>query len=108
MQVLVRHDDHIVGSDRLTELVTSSVEGGLERFADHIHSVEVHLADENGAKAAGDDIRCTVEVRMDGRPPVAVTHKAKDLPVAVDTAVDKLARMLDHQLGRIRDRIAGS
>ena len=106
MQVLVRHDDHIQGSERLIELVTAAVEGGLERFGEHITTVEVHLADENGPKIAGDDIRCTVEVRFEGHQPIAVTHKAKDLEVAVDEAVDKVSRMLDHQLGRIRDRAA--
>ncbi len=104
MQVQVRHDDTINGSDRLTEMVTASVEGALDRFAEHITTVEVHLADENGKKVGGDDIRCTVEVRFVGRKPIAVTHHASDLLVALDAAAEKMSRMLDHQLGRIRDQ----
>ncbi|CAN5695287.1 HPF/RaiA family ribosome-associated protein [soil metagenome] len=103
MQVHVRHDGTINGSDHLTEIVTASVEAALARFVEHITTVEVHLADENGKKVGGDDIRCTVEVRFEGRKPTAVTHHASDLIVAVDAAADKMARMLDHQLGRIRD-----
>lgn len=104
MQVLVRHDDNIQGSERLTEIVTAAVEGGLERFRHQVTSVEVHLADENGPKGGGDDIRCTVEVRVEGRPPVAVKHHATDLEVAVDAAVEKMVRMLDSQLGKLRDQ----
>ncbi|MDB4961247.1 MAG: ribosomal subunit interface protein [Myxococcales bacterium] len=103
MQVLVRHDDNIKGSDKLTEIVTTAVEGGLERFRERITSVEVHFADENGPKRGGDDIRCTVEVRVEGHGATAVKHHASDLEVALDAAVEKMARMLDHQLGRIRD-----
>lgn len=104
MQVLVRHDDTIQGSDRLTELTTAAVEGALERFAPNITTVEVHFADENGKKTGGDDIRCTIEVRFEGRKPTAVSHHAGDLTVALDVAAEKMARALDHQLGRIRDQ----
>jgi ribosomal subunit interface protein len=103
MKLLVRHDDNIKGSERLTELVTATVESGLDRFKEHITSVEVHLADENGPKRGGDDIRCTLQVHFEGRPATAVNHHASDLEVALDAAVEKMARMLDHQLGRIRD-----
>ncbi len=105
MQVHVHHDSTISGSERLTEMVTASVECALERYTEHITTVAVHLADENGKKVGGDDIRCTVEVRFEGRKPTAVTHHASDLLVAVDAAAEKMARTLDHQLGRIRDHI---
>ena len=105
MQVLVRHDDTIQGSERLTELTTAAVESALGRFAENITTVEVHFADENGKKIGGDDIRCSIEVRFEGRKPTAVSHHASDLVVALDTAAEKMARMLDHQLGRIRDQM---
>ncbi len=104
MQIQVRHDDHINGGERLNERVEASVEGALVRFRDQITTVEVHLADENGAKTGGDDIRCTIEVRVEGRKPTAVTHHASDLDVALDMAAEKMARMLEHQLGRVRDQ----
>lgn len=108
MQVIVRHDDTIQGSERLTELTTAGIEAALSRFAEHITTVEVHYADENGKKTGGDDIRCSIEVRWEGRKPVAVSHHASDLPVALDTAAEKMARMLDHQLGRMRDQQASA
>jgi len=106
MQVQVRHDDTVRGSERLIELTTATIESALAAFAENITTVEVHFADENGPRAGADDIRCSIEVRFGGRKPVGVTHHASDLEVALDVAADKMARMLDHQLGRIRDQIA--
>lgn len=104
MQVQIRHDDNIQGGEQLNTIITAAVEGGLDRFRDQITTVEVHLADENGPKSGGDDIRCTVEVRVEGRSPVAVKHHASELEVAVEAAVEKMARMLDSQLGKQRER----
>jgi hypothetical protein len=106
MQVLVRHDDTIKGGERLIALATAAVERSLARFAEHITTVEVHFADENGRKNAGDDIRCTIEARFEGRKPTAVSHHATDLEVALAAAAEKMARALDHQLGRIREQLA--
>jgi ribosome-associated translation inhibitor RaiA len=102
MQVLVRHDNTIKGGERLIEVATAAVERELERFAENITTVEVHFADENSTKTGGDDIRCTIEVRVEGRNPTAVHHHASDLEVALEAAAEKMARALDHQLGRIR------
>lgn len=103
MQVLVRHDDTIQGGEHLIRIVTAAVEGGLHRFVDRITTVEVHLADENGHKTGGDDIRATVEVHLAGRPPLVVKHHAEQLVIALEAAVDKMARMLDSQLDKLRN-----
>ncbi len=104
MRVLVRHDDTIRGSERLTELTTATVEGVLAPYSNHITTIEVHFADENGKKAGGDDIRCSIEVRVVGRKPFGVTHHASDLEVALEVAAEKVARALEHQLGRVHDQ----
>ncbi len=108
MQVLVRHDDTIQGSERLTEQVEAAIEAALARFGEAITTVEVHFADENGKKKGGDDIRCSIEARFTGRKPIGVTHHASDLLVALDAAAEKMAAVLDHQLGRIRDQLIAS
>lgn len=105
MQVQVRHDDTIRGNERLTELTTATLESGLATFLENITTVEVHYADENGKAPGIDDIRCTIEVRFKGKKPVAVTHHASDLEVALSAATDKMARLLEHQLGRVRDQL---
>jgi ribosome-associated translation inhibitor RaiA len=108
MQVLVRHDDTIYGSERLTAQVEASIEAALGRYRDQITTIEVHFADENGKKRGGDDIRCSIEARFAGKKPIAVTHHASDLLIALDTAAEKMASMLDHQLGRARDHLIPS
>jgi ribosome-associated translation inhibitor RaiA len=108
MQVLVHHDSTIEGSEKLTDMTSGTIQDVLSRFAGNITTVEVHYADENGRKSGGSDIRCTVEVRFEGKKPIAVTHHADDLPIALEAAAEKMARMLDHQLGRIRDEANGS
>jgi ribosome-associated translation inhibitor RaiA len=105
MQILVRHDGTIQGSERLTEMASATIESVLARFVENITTVEVHFADENGKKTGGDDIRCSIEVRFEGRKPIGVNHRASDLQVALEVAAEKMARMLDHQLGRIRDAL---
>jgi hypothetical protein len=102
MQILVRHDDTIQGSERLTAMTVATIENTLYRFANRITTIEVHYGDEDGKKSRGDDIRCCIEVRIAGNKPTAVTHRATDLPVALALAAEKAARMLDHHLGRLR------
>ena len=105
MQVQVRHDNTIQGNQQLTETTTATVEAVLSRYAEHITTVEVHYADENSRASNGGDIRCNIEVRFEGKKPIGVTHHAGDLLIALEGASEKVARMLDHQLGRIRDQI---
>jgi hypothetical protein len=49
------------------------------------------------------DKHCTLEARMAGHPPVAVSHDAAKVADAVHGALDKMTRKLDHTLGRVRD-----
>lgn len=105
MQIQVNTDRNIEGHEALTSRTQASVEAALSRFSDRITRVEVHLSDENSAqKGGGDDMRCVIEVRMDGQPPLAVTHKAATMDQAIDGAADKLERKLDSLVGRQRDQ----
>jgi ribosome-associated translation inhibitor RaiA len=80
------------------------VESALNRFSDHITRVEVHLSDENSEKKGGEhDMRCVMEARLEGRQPIAVTHQAATVDEAVDGAADKLTRLIESTLGRLRD-----
>jgi ribosome-associated translation inhibitor RaiA len=45
-----------------------------------------------------------MEARLEGHQPIAVTHEAETIDQAIDGAADKLKRLLDHTLGRLRDR----
>jgi ribosome-associated translation inhibitor RaiA len=65
----------------------------------------MHLGDENSsAKGGGNDKRCMIEARVDGRPPIAVTAQAPTLDEAMDGAADKIERSLASDFERLRDR----
>ena len=105
MLVRVNTDNNIVGSDKLSQDVEEIVTDVLGRFSDRLTRVEVHLADENSrAKSGQDDKRCTMEARVAGRQPVAVTEQAPTLMQAVTGAAEKLEKTLDRTLERLDDR----
>ncbi len=103
MKIQINTDVNINGTEALAAQVTATVEQALERFAEHITRVEVHLSDENGAKSGQRDQRCMLEARLEGRQPVAVTDHAATMEQAVHGAAHKLAHLLDSTLGRVHD-----
>jgi len=96
-------DRHITGNDALAAQAESIFQGALARFSDRITRVEIHLSDENGARAGSEDIRCVAEARLEGRQPIAVTDQATTVEAAMTGAADKLKRVVESTLGRLRD-----
>jgi len=103
MKIQVNTDVNIDGTEALAAWVSETVEHALQHFAEHVTRVEVHLSDENGGKSGQQDQRCMLEARLEGRQPLAVTEHAATLDQAVHGAAQKLARLLDSTLGRLRD-----
>lgn len=101
MKIQVNTDEHIEGREALTTLVGATVEHALHRFRDRVTRLEVHLSDQNGAKSGQRDKRCVMEARLEGRQPIAASDYAETLGQAVRGAADKLARLIDTQLGRV-------
>ncbi len=105
MQVLVSSNHSVTAGEDLIAMVESSVTDGLSRFGDRITRVEVHLADDNsGHKIGKTDKYCSMEAHVAGLGPVTVKDHAGSLDVAIEGAIDKLWRALDHQLGRLQER----
>jgi ribosome-associated translation inhibitor RaiA len=104
MKIQVSTDRNIQGDERLGEHVETVVNDTLARFADQITRVEAHLADVNGKKSADDDKRCTLEVRLRGRQPFAVSHHAGTVREAISGAVGKLERAIERELGKLGQR----
>jgi len=100
MQIQINTDHHIEGHEALAAWATGEVKSALSRFSASVTRVEVHLSDENGHKSGPDDKRCMVEARMPGRQPLAVTHSAQTLYLAVTGAAEKLSRLIDSTVGR--------
>lgn len=105
MQIQINTGRNIdVQAERIAEL-SSVVESALSRFSDQITRVEIHLSDENSDKKDGhEDMRCMLEARLKGSQPIAVTHQAENLDLAVNGAADKLVRLLESTIGRRREQ----
>jgi hypothetical protein len=100
MQVQVNHDNHVRLTGDTAERLSGVVEGALSKFADRITRVEMHLGDVNSGKG-GPDKRCMLEARMSHVQPIAVTHQAESLQLAIDGALEKLDHALSHALGKL-------
>lgn len=104
MQMQVNTDHNLAGDAAMAARVGAVVESALTRFSAHITRVEIHLRDENGNKSGSNDKRCVMEARLEAHQPVAVTHQAATVDEVVDGAADKLARLIESTLGRLRDQ----
>ena len=105
MKIQVNTDDNIQGSDALDAQVEDAVESSLRHFSDHITRVEVHLSDENSEKSGTRDKRCLMEVRLEGRQPVAVTHQAGTVNEAVNGAAKKMKASLNSIIGKLSSQM---
>jgi ribosome-associated translation inhibitor RaiA len=100
MQIQINTDHHIEGSEARDEWARNVVESSLGHLADSVTRVEVHFSLESAGKPGVGDMRCLVEARLNGRPPIAVTNDAEGLDAALNGAVHKLVRAMEHALGR--------
>jgi predicted component of type VI protein secretion system len=99
------HADNQVPSDNERDSrLEEQIRQRLARFEGRITDVEVHVSDVNGPRGGNADLRCTLEARVNGIPPVAVVEEGNDVDRAVIGAAKKAVRALDHQLGRLGDR----
>ncbi|HNP07490.1 MAG TPA: HPF/RaiA family ribosome-associated protein [Cyclobacteriaceae bacterium] len=103
MKIQLNTDKNITGDERLQSYLSSLIENELSRFSDHITRIEVYLADENGQKKGANDKRCTLEVRLEGRQPLAVTSHANSVEKAVNDALDKLRASIETIYDRVKD-----
>jgi ribosomal subunit interface protein len=107
MQIQINSDHHITGSPELAARVQALVRDTLDRYSDRITRVEVHLTDLNSIKAGSNDKRCLMEARVAGFGPISVNHEAESLHLAIDGAMGKLERAIEHKLGRIAMTASG-
>ena len=105
MQIQVNTDNHIKGSEKLSQHVNDVVGGALERFGAQITRVEVQLTDQNSsAKGGGDDKRCRLEARLAGMQPMSVTGEGSTVEQALAKAADKIEKALEKKLGKMEHR----
>jgi hypothetical protein len=104
MLIQVNTDNHIEGTAALSDWVRRDVEDSLGRFTPQLTRVEVYLSDSNGAKSGDNDKQCTLELRLAGLDPLAVTKNADTLETALDAALDAVTIMLDDRLEKLREK----
>lgn len=100
MQIDVRIDGNIDGTEGLSEHVKAIVENALSRFSDRVTFVEVRLSDVDGKKGGPNDKHCMMEVRLEGCQPTAVTDQASTFEKAIKGSAGKLKRSIESKLGR--------
>jgi len=103
MQVLVNHDHNINGGESLQSYVENLINDVLNNFKDQVTRVEVHVADENAHKGGDNDMRCTMEIRMRGLKPFAVSHRDKNIHAAIDGAADRATRSVRKTIEKRRE-----
>ena len=100
MNIEIRTDKNINSSERLIDYVRSELKNEFQRFSEKITHFEVHLSDINGDKGGEEDKRCMIEARPAGLKPVVINHKANDIDAAINGAIDKLKRAIEHTMSK--------
>lgn len=103
MTIQFNTDHNIKGGEALTSPLKEMIDQELTRYSDHITTLLVHLSDEDGNKDGGDDKRCLLEARLEGRKPIAVKSYADTHEQALAGAIDKLKSTLNTILGKLHD-----
>lgn len=104
MFIQIRTDNQIDGDAERDSRLEEQIRQRLARFESRITDVEVHVSDINGPRGGGADLRCTLEARVNGLPPLAVADNGGTVDQAILGAAKKAARALDTQFGKLTDR----
>jgi len=101
--ILINTDKQIPSDAERDARIEEQVRQRLARFENRITDVEIHVSDVNGPRGGNADLRATLEARVNGVPPVAVTDEGNTVDRAIIGAAKKAVRALDHQLGKLAD-----
>lgn len=104
MDVIVNTDHNITLPENAIETMESEVAASLAHFESHLTRVEVHLSDQSAGRSTGDDIRCRVEARPEGRQPELATDDASTVDDALRGALQKMQHVLESTFGRLDKR----
>ncbi|QAY78841.1 HPF/RaiA family ribosome-associated protein [Sphingosinicella sp. BN140058] len=104
MFIQIHADNQIPSDNDRDTRLEEQIRQRLARFEGRITDVEVHVSDVNGPRGGNADLRCSMEARINGIPPVAAIDEGADFDRAVIGAAKKVVRAIDHQLGKLGDR----
>ena len=103
MQIQVNTDHNVKGGDLLIQHVEGLLNDSLDSFKDEVTRVEVHISDENSHKGGDDDLRCTMEARLRGLQPIAVTYNDENIDLAISGAADRITRSVRKTIEKRRE-----
>ncbi len=101
MKIQLNTDKNIQGTEKLETFVSEKINRSLKRFAGKISRIEVHLSDQNAAKAGSDDMQCRIEARIKDLQPVTVTARSNTKEKALSDAIDKIKSALETAIGKL-------
>ena len=104
MFIQIHTDNQVDSSNGRDTNLEEQIRQRLARFEDRITDVQVHVSDINGPRGGAADLRATLEARVNGIQPVAVSDQGSTVDRAILGAAKKAVRALDHQLGKLNDR----
>ena len=107
MFIQIHADNQVESDSERNARLEEQIRQRMARFEDRITDVKVHVSDVNGPRGGDSDLRCTIEARVSGIPPVAAVDEGDSVDRCVIGAAKKVVRALDHQLGRLNDRRRG-
>ena len=82
---------------------SNEIKNELARFDEIVTRIEVHVSDENGNKSTPNDKKCVIEARVEKKKPIAVTATADSPEKAFFEALEKIQRVLDTTLDKIKE-----
>ena len=104
MLIQIHADNQVPSDSERDSRLEEQIRQRLARFEGRITDVEVHVSDVNGPRGGNADLRCSMEARVNGIPPIAAIDEGNTVDRAVIGAAKKVVRALDHQLGKLADR----
>ncbi len=104
MEFQFNTSNSITGDDDVRARIEAAVRTRLDRIADDLTRVELHLSDPDGRHRSAAGKRATLEARPRGRDPITVTHDARTVDLAAAGAADKLVRAYAREIGRTTTR----
>ena len=104
MFIQIHADNQVPSDSDRDSRLEDQIRQRLARFEGRITDVEVHVSDINGPRGGNADLRCSMEARINGIPPVAAIDQSDSVDRAVIGAAKKVVRAIDHQLGKLGDK----
>jgi hypothetical protein len=102
MIILINTDKNLRENEAERDALKLLIRQEMKPYIAHISRIDVHLSDENGAKGGYNDKRCMLEVRIEGRLPMAVTAHAETEDFAVAAALEILKELFVDSMRKLQ------